>query len=106
MLGPSPHWAGERECRALACPECGHDGCRRDTADDGDVAKCPACGWRDALEPGDLDAAATAQAVEELIEAGLWIDEPLSPPDPGPLDELRARARAANAELIELAGRG
>ena len=102
VLGPSPSWVGEAECRSLECPRCGHDGCRRVAGIADDVAACPACGWQDELVAGDLDAAATAQAIEELIEAGLWVEEPLSAPNPDPLDRLRARARACHEELIEL----
>ena len=98
VLGPSPSWAGEAECSSLTCPRCSHDGCRRVEGMDDDVVACTVCGWRDALVPGELDAAAMNTAIEELLEAGLWVEEvPETPPE---ILALRERVRVANNDLL------
>ena len=97
VLGPSD-WPGEARCRTAdtckcgapangpmcaACVEGAFSGLMA-AADDDD----------DGFEPEDDIAA----AISELEEAGLW--ETVRVEDP--IDRLRARARAAHAELMEL----
>ena len=98
--GESPHWPGEAECEALTCPRCGQS---RMTLDDSDpenaAAVCGACGLRNGMDRGEPDELRTA--IDELIAAGLWVEE-AEPATDDDIAAMRARARSAHAELMEL----
>ena len=87
VLGPS-EWPGEVECRtAERCQECGEPW--------GSLIAgrfCAAC--YDAQDGSDSE---TRNAIEELIDAGLWEEEPDTPPE---IRALRERVQRANNDLL------
>jgi len=102
VLGPS-EWPGEAECRDIDSEIAERDAERAAWSTDeravADALMAAAEGDQVmAAEPDDDDC---LTAMLELEALGLWEIHGLDP-----IDKLRARVRAADAELRELQGRG